>query len=63
MTKTPAAIFKWNKNTTPKKCDICHEEHFLNTQSCEACNKVVKKYQNKTKFPMEEVRKALEEAY
>lgn len=63
MTKTPAAIFKWNNNITPKKCDICHEVHFLNTQSCEACNKVVKKYQNKTKFPMGEVRKALEKAY
>lgn len=45
------------------KCDICEEEYFDATQSCSACNKVVKKYQNKTKYPMEEVRNALNHAY
>jgi hypothetical protein len=45
------------------KCDICKEEHTEATQSCSACNKVVRKYQNKTKYPMEEVRAALKNAY
>ena len=45
------------------KCDICKDEHSESTKSCEACHKVVKKYQNKTKYPMEEVRKALINAY
>jgi hypothetical protein len=45
------------------KCDICKEEHSEDTQSCSACNKVVKKYQNKTKFPMKELRYALKQAY
>ena len=45
------------------KCDICKEEHSGATQSCSACNKAVKKYQNKTKYPMEKVRDALNHAY
>ncbi len=45
------------------ECDICGQEHLEATQSCSACNKVVKKYQNKSKYPMDEVRKALEDAY
>jgi len=48
---------------TPKKCDICGEEHFLEPLSCEACNKVVSKYQNDTRYSMDEVRKALKYAY
>jgi len=45
------------------ECDICKDEHSESTKSCEACHKVVKKYQDKTKYPMEEVRKALKNAY
>jgi hypothetical protein len=45
------------------ECDICGEEHFLETLSCEACNKVVSKYQNDTRYSMKEVRKALKKAY
>ena len=44
-------------------CDICEGEHSANTPSCEICNKVVSKYQNKTKYSMKEVRKALHKAY
>lgn len=44
-------------------CDICGEEHFEATKSCGACNKVVSKYKNKTKYSMEKVRKALTHAY
>ena len=44
-------------------CDICEKERSEATQSCSECNKVVKKYQNKTKYPMEEVRNALSHAY
>ena len=46
-----------------KECDICKDEHSESTKSCEACHKVVKKYQNKTKYSMEEVRKALKNAH
>ncbi len=46
-----------------KRCDICGDEHFEESPSCEACHKVVSKYQNKTKYSMEEVRKALKDAY
>jgi hypothetical protein len=45
------------------ECDICGEEHSEDTKSCDACHKVVKKYQNRTEYPMEEVRKALKKAY
>lgn len=45
------------------KCDICGEEHFEDTKSCDACHKVVKKYQNNTEYSMDEVRKALKRAY
>jgi hypothetical protein len=45
------------------KCDICEEEHSEVTQSCSACNRVVKKYQGDTRYSMEEVRKALKDAY
>lgn len=46
-----------------KRCDICGGEHFEESLSCEACHKVVSKYQNKPKYPMAEVRKALRGAY
>lgn len=44
-------------------CDICGQEHLDATKSCDACNKVVKKYQGDTRYSLEEVRKALREAY
>ena len=46
-----------------ERCDICGDEHSKESESCEACHKVVSKYQNKTKFPMKDVRKALKDAY
>ena len=46
-----------------KQCDICGEAHSEKSPSCEACQKVVSKYQNKTKYPMAEVRKALKAAH
>lgn len=45
------------------ECDICGQEHLEATQSCGACNKVIKKYQGDTRYSMEEVRKALRDAY
>ena len=46
-----------------ERCDICGDAHSEKSPSCEACQKVVSKYQNKTKYPMVEVRKALKDAY
>lgn len=46
-----------------ERCDICGDKHSEASESCEACHKVVSKYQNKTQYPMEEVRKALKDAY
>ena len=45
------------------KCDICEGEKYEETQSCEACNKVVSKYKGDTRYSMPEVRKALTKAY
>ncbi len=46
-----------------KICDICEEEHSEETLSCSVCQKVVGKYQNDPDYPMEEVRKALHDAF
>ena len=45
------------------RCDICGDEHSEESESCEACHKVISKYQNNTKYSMREVRKALKDAY
>jgi len=45
------------------RCDICGDEHSEESESCEACHKVISKYQNNTKYSMKEVRKALKDAY
>jgi len=50
------------KEVKMNECDICGEEHFLESLSCEACNKVVSKYQNDTRYSMKEVRKALKKS-